>query len=58
MIYSFVEFAKANKLEPYKYLRYLFEKLPFTKTTEDYKMLMHGNLTPEIFEGVPQVSCV
>jgi len=36
-IYSLIESAKANKLEPYKYLRYLFENLPFVKTLEEYK---------------------
>jgi len=29
MIYSLIETAKANKLEPYSYLKYLFDKLPF-----------------------------
>lgn len=57
-IYSLIESAKANKLEPYKYLRYLFEKLPFAETMEDYKQLMPGKLTPEILEGVPNVSAV
>lgn len=28
-LYSLIETAKANNLEPYKYLRYLFEKFPF-----------------------------
>ena len=30
-IYSLLESAKANNLEPYKYLRYLFEKIPFAR---------------------------
>ena len=29
-LYSLIETAKANNLEPYAYLRFLFEKLPFT----------------------------
>lgn len=57
-IYSLVETAKANSLEPYKYLRYLFEKLPFAQTVDDYKELMPGNLTPEILEAVPKASSV
>ena len=57
-IYSLVETAKANSLEPYKYLRYLFEKLPFAQTGDDYKQLIPGNLTPEILETVSKVSCV
>lgn len=27
LLYSLIETAKANKLEPYAYLRYIFEKL-------------------------------
>jgi transposase len=39
-LYSLIETAKANGLEPYLYLRYLFENLPFAHTTEDYKKLL------------------
>ena len=39
-IYSLVETAKANNKEPYKYLKELFEKLPFAKTDEDYERLL------------------
>jgi len=39
MIYSLIETAKANSLEPYWYLRYLFEKLPEAMTTEDFTAL-------------------
>jgi len=38
--YSLVETAKANGLEPYNYLRYIFEKLPLAQTEQDYKNLM------------------
>ena len=31
-LYSLIETAKANGLEPYRYLRYLFEELPFAET--------------------------
>lgn len=34
-LYSLIETAKANGLESYRYLRYLFEKLRFAETTED-----------------------
>lgn len=57
-IYSLVESAKANKLEPYKYLRYLFEKLPFAVTVDDYKKLMPSNLTLDMLEGVSKISSV
>ena len=39
-LYSIIETAKANGLEPYWYLRYLFEQLPSAKTTEQYKQLL------------------
>jgi transposase len=38
--YSLVETAKANGLEPYNYLRYIFEKLPLAQTDQDYKNLL------------------
>ncbi len=57
-IYSLIESAKASKLEPYKYLRYLFEKIPIAQTEEDYKQLLPKNLTPEILETVSKVSMV
>jgi transposase len=38
--YSLVESAKANGLEPYNYLRYIFEKLPLAQTDLDYKNLL------------------
>jgi len=39
-LYSLIETAKANGLEPYRYLRYLFEKLPFSQSDEDYQALL------------------
>lgn len=47
LLYSLIETAKANALEPYKYLRYLFEKLPFAATTEEYSALLPMNLKAE-----------
>ena len=38
--YSLVETAKANGLEPYSYLRHIFEKLPLAQTDQDYKNLL------------------
>ncbi len=38
--YSLVETAKANGLEPYNYLRYIFENLPLAKTDQDCKNLL------------------
>jgi transposase len=38
--FSLVETAKANGLEPYRYLRYIFEKIPLAETVQDYKNLL------------------
>jgi transposase len=39
-LYSLVETAKANGLEPYQYLNFLFERLPYAQTEEDYRNLL------------------
>lgn len=44
ILYSLVETAKANNVEPYKYLRYIFEKLPLAKTLADFEELLPWNL--------------
>ena len=46
-LYSLIETAKANGLEPYRYLRYLFEELPFTENIDDYLALLQIRLHPE-----------
>ncbi len=57
LLYSLIETAKANQLEPYAYLRYLFEKLPVTPT-ENLSNLLPTNLAqadlalPELASGV------
>ena len=43
LLYSLIETAKANGLEPYGYLRHIFEKLPLAKTLEDYEALLPWN---------------
>ena len=39
-MYSLIETAKANDIEPYWYLRYLFKNLPTAMTTEEFKALL------------------
>ena len=39
-LYSLIETAKANDLEPYSYLRFLFDKLPHANSEDDYKALL------------------
>jgi transposase len=39
-LYSLIVTAKANGLEPYRYLKHVFEKLPRAKTLEDIEALL------------------
>jgi transposase len=43
-LYSLVETAKANGVEPHAYLSLLFTKLPYAKTIEDFEALLPWNL--------------
>jgi transposase len=54
-LYSLVETAKANGIEPYRYLRFLFERLPYAKTPEDYWKLTPSHLDRSEFDAaLPQ----
>ena len=52
-IYSLIETAKANGLEPYWYLRHVIEKLPDAMTKEDFLALLPQNLDPSQLAGPP-----
>ncbi len=43
-LYSLIETAKANGLEPYAYLRYLFTELPKAETVEAIEALLPGTI--------------
>ena len=43
-LYSLIETAKANGLEPYAYLRYLFTELPEAESVHAIEALLPGNL--------------
>ena len=45
-LYSIIETAKANGLEPYAYLRHIFEKLPQATTLVDIEALLPWNVAP------------
>ncbi|PHR26258.1 MAG: hypothetical protein COA36_12660, partial [Desulfotalea sp.] len=45
-------------LEPYKYLRYLFEKLPFAEDVEDYRKLLPSSLSVTEIETISRISLV
>ncbi len=44
MMYSLIETAKANDLEPYAYLRRVFALLPLCETVEDIEKLLPENM--------------
>lgn len=50
MLYTLIETAKANKLEPRAYLNYLFETLPHARQPEDIEALLPHRLTPEMLK--------
>jgi len=43
-LYSLIETAKANNLEPYAYLRHLFTHLPSAQTVDDIEALLPVNI--------------
>ena len=43
-LYSLIECAKINGLEPYAYLRYVFTELPKASTVEAIEVLLPGDL--------------
>jgi len=47
-IYSLIETAKANRLKPYEYFRYLFDKLPYAESEVDYKKLLPQVVDPAL----------
>ena len=44
LIYSMIETAKANGVEPYRWLSHVLAKLPAAKTADDYEALMPWNM--------------
>lgn len=43
-LYSLIETAKANNIEPYRYLKWLFTLLPLAKTVDDFTALLPWNM--------------
>ena len=50
-LYSLIETAKANGLEPYWYLRFIFELLPYLENDEGLESLLPWNLSMEEIQG-------
>lgn len=47
-LYSVIETAKANGLEPYAYLRHLFQELPKATTLEQIEKLLPHQIDPQV----------
>jgi hypothetical protein len=45
-LYSLIETAKACGLEPYRYLLFLFEKLPYAASEANYQALLTQTVEP------------
>jgi hypothetical protein len=43
-LYSLVESAKANAVEPHAYLSTVFARLPFARIVEDFEALLPWNI--------------
>ena len=53
-IYSLIETAKSNGIEPYWYLKHLFQHLPEAMTNDDFQALLPHNVEKEIIsESIP-----
>jgi transposase len=52
-LYSLIETAKANGLEPYAYLRHLFTELPKAESVEAIEALLPGNLAKDQLNSQP-----
>ena len=47
-LYSLTETCRANGVEPYRYLAWLFKKLPLAATDDDYTALLPLNMPANI----------
>lgn len=55
-LYSLVETAKANQLEPHAYLSLIFTRLPTLTTVEDYEALLPWNMKAELASSAARPS--
>ena len=54
VLFSLVETAKANEIEPRAYLQFLFERFPAAQTTEDMRALMPQYLDRSLLPSLPK----
>jgi transposase len=50
-LYSLIETAKANGVEPYAYLRHVFAELPKANTVDEIEALLPWNVDKERING-------
>ncbi len=53
-LYSLIETAKANGLEPFAYLRYLLTVLPAATTLDEVEVLLPHHVDPERLQNAGQ----
>ena len=53
IIYSLLETAKANELEPYSYFRYILTHLPYAQTDEERKNLLPQYCNQNLLNSLP-----
>lgn len=51
VLYSLIESAKANGLEPFRYLNYIFDRIPLAKSKEDLRALLPDKLTMDAIKA-------
>ena len=51
--FSLIETAKANGLEPYSYLRCLFEQLPLVKDQDGHRGLLPQYINRDLINSAP-----
>jgi hypothetical protein len=54
MLFSLVETAKANEIEPQAYLKFLFERFPAVQTTEEMRALMPQHVDKSLLPSLPK----
>jgi len=57
ILYSLVQTAIINELNPWNYLRYIFDRIPWAESAEEYDSLLPWNLTAEDIEKETDITC-
>lgn len=50
VLFSLIESAKANKLEPYRYLRFIFDRVPSAKSRDELRSLLPDKVTHDMIK--------